>query len=181
MQPVATRSLKTSRTSVTEIYRIYSLCAIHVSFFKLLSAESFWAGLSEGFTTFAFHSITILSSTILFCPIQSTQVICCIVSWNHSVIIYIYIYPYLSLRLLPYHHSDLSRIFSQLSSPRFGSDLDFIYPLDASSSAWRLTPDEPEPTETPEQLFFNRAKVMGGLDITDRCRTWQLACDNFYV
>ena len=94
MQPVATRSLKTSRTSVTEIYRIYSLCGIHVSFFKLLSAESFWAGLSEGFTAFAFHSITILSSSMLFRPIQSTQVICCIVSWTLSVIIYIYIYPF---------------------------------------------------------------------------------------
>lgn len=43
----------------------------------------------------------------------------------------------------------------------FGSDLDFIYPLEASSSAWRLTPDEPEPiTATPEQLFFNRAKAL---------------------
>eukprot|EP00434_Breviolum_minutum_P011564 symbB.v1.2.010199.t1/scaffold621.1/size179687/5 len=46
----------------------------------------------------------------------------------------------------------------------FGSDLDFIYPLDASSSAWRLTPDEPEPTETPEQLFFNRAKALMATD-----------------
>eukprot|EP00438_Fugacium_kawagutii_P007715 Skav226434 [mRNA] locus=scaffold696:220992:222963:+ [translate_table: standard] len=45
----------------------------------------------------------------------------------------------------------------------FGSDLDFIYPLEAaaSSQGWRLTPDEPEPSESPEQLFFHRAKAWG--------------------
>ncbi|CAK8997275.1 Hypothetical protein (Fragment), partial [Durusdinium trenchii] len=42
----------------------------------------------------------------------------------------------------------------------FGSDLDFIYPLDASTSGgWRMTPDEPEP-ESSEQLFMNRAKAL---------------------
>ncbi|CAJ1332674.1 unnamed protein product, partial [Effrenium voratum] len=43
----------------------------------------------------------------------------------------------------------------------FGADLDFVYPLEASSCAWRLTPEEDvEEEETPQQLFLNRAKAL---------------------
>lgn len=167
MQPVATWLLKTSDMSVTEIYIIYLLCAIHVSFFKLLR----W-------TFRRIHSICLSQyhnldqyNAIPSNPIHSSDLLSIFLKrFRDYLYLSIIICFYLSRCLLPYHHSDLSRIFSQAAqSPRFGSDLDFIYPLDASSSAWRLTPDEPEPTETPEQLFFNRAKVMWGLDITDRC------------
>jgi len=42
----------------------------------------------------------------------------------------------------------------------FGSELDFVYPLEAdSTAAWRLTPEEPE-KEPIEQLFFHQAKAL---------------------
>ena len=115
-----------------------------------------------------------LPFTVLFrsprcCSVQSNPLKWFVVSFLkpfrglcHLYLSFVSIYHYVFITI---HHSHLkiSPEFSAsyaLSSPRFGSDLDFIYPLDASgNSAWRLTPDEPEPTETPEQLFFNRAKV----------------------